>query len=224
MHSSSELESADFRIDEGGEARRHADWSGDCGVGRRLGVIAPNRVDAVGAATLIMAYVTAFYDRYRERGEGFFVYPDYFSFQSGAPLASYGNFDIWPERKSVAVGRTPGERLDAVTDRGVQVLLLPDRAPTAPALDTIQLAAARRCIDTCYLYAADGELPGGDLAVSCPSAVIGPWLLSVFATVGLRDEPAMQELHATWSARLAASPVLRQTYRRVSLDEALSRL
>ena len=35
-------------------------------------------------------------------------------------------FDIWPEHKDVLVGTDAVERLNAITDRGVNILLVPD--------------------------------------------------------------------------------------------------
>ena len=40
-------------------------------------------------------------------------------------------FDIWPEHKDVLVGTDAVERLNAITDRGVNILLVPD-GPPAP--------------------------------------------------------------------------------------------
>ena len=40
-------------------------------------------------------------------------------------------FDIWPAHKDVLVGTDAVERLNAITDRGVNILLVPD-GPPAP--------------------------------------------------------------------------------------------
>ena len=89
-----------------------------------MGVVIPRRVEGVGAITLIMAYVTAFYDRYRERVSEFFAYPDFFTFQHEAPCADYGMCDIWPRHKNVHVAGGAQLTAEAVTDRGVNVLLV----------------------------------------------------------------------------------------------------
>ncbi|MDP7131889.1 MAG: hypothetical protein QF437_15435, partial [Planctomycetota bacterium] len=69
----------------------------------RLGLFTPDRFEGAGAVTLVMAYVTAFYDRYRESGSEFFAYPDFFTFQREAPCADYCMFDIWPYHKNVHI-------------------------------------------------------------------------------------------------------------------------
>ena len=72
-----------------------------------------------------MAYVTAFYDRYRERGSDCFAYPDFFTFQHEAPCADYGMFDIWPYHKNIHVQHNAQQAAEAITGRGVNVLLVP---------------------------------------------------------------------------------------------------
>ena len=109
---------------------------------RRLGLLAPNRFEGVGAVNLIMAHVTAFYNTYRATGEEFFAYPDYFTFQSREPMAAYGQFDIWPDHKSVLVGHDPIDRLNAITDRAINILLVPEGSSTPREFQRQQLAAA----------------------------------------------------------------------------------
>lgn len=72
MHSSS-LRGSDFKITQHGETIPHADLFSSFQDTDRLGIVVPRRLEGIGAMTLIMAYVTAFYDRYRERGTEFYA-------------------------------------------------------------------------------------------------------------------------------------------------------
>lgn len=81
MHSSS-LRGSDFKIVWRGDAVSHANFFTKVRDTDRVGVVIPHALDGIGAITLIMAYVTAFYDRYRERGSDFYAYPDFFRFKA----------------------------------------------------------------------------------------------------------------------------------------------
>ena len=86
MHSS-KLRGSDFHLKTSGNRIDHRAFFADFAKTDRLGVFAPERYEAAGAATLIMAYVTAFYDCYRSEGADFFAYPDFFTFQrKGSPV------------------------------------------------------------------------------------------------------------------------------------------
>ena len=127
MHSS-KLRDGDFEMVVRGHPVALAEYFRGFTNTKRLGLLAPNRLEGVGAVNLVMAHATAFYNAYRALGEDFFAYPDYFTFQSREPKAAYGMFDIWPAHKDVLVGAAAAERLNAITDRAVNILL----DPTAP--------------------------------------------------------------------------------------------
>ncbi len=114
---SSKLRGTDFQIRYRGEEISHADFFSDLAKTDRLGVLAPARYEGAGAVTLILAYVTAFYDRYRAEGDDFFAYPDFFTFQRREPIASYGWLDISPGHKNVRVPDGANETAQAITDR-----------------------------------------------------------------------------------------------------------
>lgn len=135
MHSSDILTADLFELSLKGTQVHHAEHFASLTTTERIGIVANFPTEAVGACTLIMAYVTGFYDRYREAGEDFFAYPDYYCFQSGPAVASYGMFDIWPDHKSVQVSDDPGERLNVILDRGITTLIVPDGTPNEHSLD-----------------------------------------------------------------------------------------
>jgi hypothetical protein len=141
MHSSG-LRSENFSITDGGRPCDLPSFLPTIDRHTRVGVVAPAEgTEAAGAATLILAMITAFYNDLRANDPpGFFAYPDFFVFQPparrGSP-ASYSMFDVWPSHKWVAVdGGRPVDWLRAVTDRGINVLLVADdvvrvlRSPT----------------------------------------------------------------------------------------------
>jgi hypothetical protein len=231
MHSS-QLRGTDFQITVDGRSQAHADYFRGFTRTGRLGLVAPQRIDGAGAVNLIMAHVTAFYDDYRAAGEPFRAYPDFFAFQETTPLADYGMYDIFPQHKLVEVdpdatdadgARDASAKLCALTDRGVQILLVPDRVKPDRTFHEIALASARRCIGSCYAYTFSGQVADADVEIHCARApMLIDWTKEVFDSVGSdRDaEPRADE----WLAAARGRERLEQSYRRITLDEALARL
>lgn len=220
MHSST-LRGSDFEIVVDSRPQPHAKYFRGFSKTERLGLFAPNRTDGAGAINLVMAYVTAFYDDYRADGGDFKAYPDFFVFQNATPMADYAMYDLWPDHKLVHVEQDPTQVLRAITDRGVNVLLVPDGDPADHEFDAISLASARRNIDRCYVYAFEGRVDNADLAISCARSPFVDWVQNMFNT--LKEDPEVQKRHCAWLAQRNDNR-LKQSYRRLSLDEALARL
>ena len=215
MHSS-KLRDSDFAIETDGVPIPLADYFNGYTNTRRLGLLAPDRVEGVGAITLVMAHVTAFYNTCRASTGDFFAYPDFFTFQSRKPLAAYGMFDIWPDHKSVLVGDDPIDRLNAITDRAVNILLVPEGVPSDHEFQRQQLASAARHVDTCYLYSPDGPVAEPDLAICCAADPFADWYRSVLDSVPEADRAQ--------SSPFGPSKTIKQFFRRISLEQALALL
>jgi len=220
MHSSI-LRGTDFNITRHGEFIPHADLFSSFRDTDRVGVVIPNRLEGLGAITLIMAYVTAFYDRYRERGSEFYAYPDFFTFQHESPCADYRMFDIWPNHKNVSVPDDAQQTVEAITDRGVNVLLVPDNGGREVAISPVELESARRGVQRCYAYSDTGTTESSDLVIECESNLLRDYALSVLDS--LSDSDAAPGQRRQWEARLATDS-LRQTFRELKLSEALRRI
>ena len=219
MHSTAVFASTDFAIVDRGKATTHARYFSGFARTDRLGLFAPDGCEGAGATLLIMACVTAFYDRYREEGGDFFAYPDFFSFQRRQRPASYGMFDIWPGHKDVPVPGGANETAAAITDRGVDILLLPDRAPRVNEFQPVQMASLERNVRRCLLYSEEGQVEEPTLEVATSKAEpIRDWAAAVFDSV---------EGDADWQERrkrfLDAMPAdaARQSFREISLEQAL---
>lgn len=222
MHSTSILSAESFKITVDGRPVSHTDYFRELTRNRRLGLVAPKRIEGAGAITLLMAHVTAFYDEFRGDGGDFYAYPDYFAFQQVSPPASYNMCDISPGHKCVAVGKDADELLQAITDRGVNILLVPDVPAAKHDFEAVALASAQRNIDTCYAYAFDGQVSDADVSVRCARSPLDEWVQTMFDSI--KDDPDAIVHGNAWLERARASDVLEQSYRRISLDDALARL
>ena len=210
MHSSG-VRSENFSITDRGRPLELSALLPDIDRHTRVGIVAPLQgTEAAGAATLVLAMITAFYNDLREndrnggtlagdpeeerrRGGDYFAYPDFYVFQPPCRRdspASYSMFDVWPSHKWVAVdGGRPVDWLRAVTDHGINVLLVADdTAPVLPPptgdysspdsadhrLDVdpsdpyarIALHSAKRTIRHCWAYSSEGHATDGDVFIA----------------------------------------------------------
>ena len=218
MHSST-LRGKDFEIIAGGKPTRHADFFSDFISTRRLGIVAPTRFAVSGTVNLLMAHVTAFFDCYRATTEEFFAYPDFYSFQATETKTLYGMFDIWPAHKDVIVENNHGAYLNAITDRAVNILLVPDDKRKTQSYEPEQLAAAERIIDTCYAYAINGTVDSADLVIRCKTELFVEWFEIMFDKNGDNGQGL-----SLWKKKHGDAEFLQQSFRRIELNEALARL
>jgi hypothetical protein len=219
MHSTDELTGADFRCSVDGRPAAIEAILPGFAEHDRLGVVVRRPGGALGASALILAAVTAFYDRVRQRATDFFCYPDFYLFHVGDRHGDHGMLDIWPDHKEVVVADDAEALLRAINDRAVTRLLVEDRATAAPRFERQTLASVR--IQTALAYAPAGRAAGADVAVGGTivteryvSAVLDRSDLAADCRAAIRrDRAALLD---------AGRPV--ETYRRLTVDEALARL
>ena len=145
MHTANELASSAFAIEVAGRPASFQDIFPGFNDRDRVGVVVRQPCGAIGASTMILAAVTAFYDLQREAwgSEEFFIYPDYFLFHVGRRWGDHGMLDVWPSHKEVVVNDEPEEQLRAINDRAITRLLVEDRAPRGPTFERESRASAR---------------------------------------------------------------------------------
>jgi hypothetical protein len=131
----------------------------------RVGIVIHDDLGAAGAGSLILAAVTAFYDRLRATGEEFFAYADYFAFHVGADHGTLRKLDVYPAHKEVVVPADAEAILHAVNDRAITRLLVPDSEPNAATQERETLHSARRRIRTALAYNTTGRTTGADVLV-----------------------------------------------------------
>jgi len=220
VHSSSELVSADFSVVEGDEATSHADYFADVQITDRFGLVAPNGFEGAEAASLIMGLVTAFYDRYRERDEEYFAYPDFFSFQEREALFNYSMLDIWPAHKNVVVPAGGDPLLAAITDRGCTILILPDRISNAE-LAPVHVESLRRQLRKCYVYGEGIDASSADLTISCRFDPLRNYVMAMFDSQPDDKDAIAAKLF--WE-KANGEETLDQYFREITLVEAMSHL
>lgn len=222
MHSAEELTSDSFDIRVDGSSARLFDIFPGFGKHDRLGVIVREPCAALGASALILATVTAFYDVHREREEDFFIYPDYFLFHVGGVRGDHNMLDIWPGHKEPVVPDNAEETLRAINDRGVTRLIVPEGVPGYAALERESTASARDRIVTTLAYSPCGRVDNPDVAIA------GNEVTERYVEAVLEQSPNL-DVHVRDAIRASRLTLLDggrplETYRRISLDEALTLL
>ncbi|MDP6775189.1 MAG: hypothetical protein QGI83_00325 [Candidatus Latescibacteria bacterium] len=220
MHSS-DLRGTDFTMRWRGKPVTHAEFFSAFRDRDRVGVLTPHRCEALGGLTLTMAYVTAFYDRYRERSSEFFAYPDFFTFQRESPCADYCACDIWPAHKNVHVQEDAQHTAEAITHRGVNVLLVPDGDPREAEIAEVEQVSLARDIGRCFAYGETGTVERPDLAVECRGDLLRDYARGILNSVP--DSAEVEKQRERYLERMAAD-TLCQTFRELSLNEALQRI
>lgn len=244
MHSARELSSSAFEIRVAGRVVRLIDLFEGFGEHDRLGVIIGRPGGGLGASALITAAITAFYDLQRARGPDFFIYPDYYLFHVGKPFGDHSRLDIWPEHKEVVVPAEPLEVLRAANDRAITRLVVEEGEPRDGELGAEELASARARISTCLAYSASGRVADADVRVAANAVVEGYVDTTLdperraadlrgrgadaradeIATRGDEIPPEQRNRIKRARGALVEQGVPVETYRRIELDEALTRL
>jgi hypothetical protein len=243
MHTSKELRRDSFAIEIDGESASIDDVLIDFVGHDRLGLVVRDPCGAVGASNLLLAAVTAFYDRQRAREEEFLIYPDYFLFHVDRPLGDHSMLDVFPSHKEVVVPDDPEAILEAVNDRAITWLLVPEGEFGEAQLRPETRASAHSRIVGAFAYSPTGRvahgevrIAGNDITEANVRAVLDPEAL--VATIGDRADPyaaavarraaevapgvRMQLLASRERLREKGRPV--ETYRRLTLDQALASL
>ena len=183
----------------------------------RLGIVIGSDLAAAGAGTLVLAAVTAFYDRLRAGQDEFFAYPDYFAFHVGGERGSLCKLDIYPEHKEVVVADEAEQILRAINDRGVTRLLVIDGPARSPDLGRDTRASAQRRIRTAIAYSPSGRVANADVVIkgsAVTESFVEAMLAEGCASLGCtRPRAGLIE---------DGRPV--ESYRRIGLQDALGRL
>jgi hypothetical protein len=216
VHSSQELTSDMFAFTVAGQPADFSAVFPDFGERDRLGIVSRSPGGALGANALILATITAFYDRERAKGTPFFRYPDYYLFHTAASVGPYGMLDIWPDHKEITVPSGEPEMLRAINDRAITHLLIEDAEPGTPTFERATLASVG--IRAALAYAPNGQVRAADVAV-IGNTVSAGYVAAVLDALAPLPDLTRAELRT----RHTATPSIEQ-YRRLTEAEALALL
>lgn len=164
MHTARQLKSTYFSVRHWGRPATRTDLLPDWNPLDRLGIVVTTPFGGVGASHLIQLAITAFYDVRPSRRDSLTgkdekaIYPEIYLFHVGGRHGDYSSFDFWPARKEVFVASEPRLVLDAINDRAITRLAVPDKKPRDVVHEFKEPAAARDRIATAFVYSPDGRV------------------------------------------------------------------
>ncbi len=222
MHTTT-LRGPDFELTQDGEVVPYDSYFASFAVHDRLGLIVHDPLDGLGAASLVLAYVTAFYDQRRKQPDDFVAYPDFFTFQPPEDLTSYGMLDIWPEYKDVPLPDGVWPRIATIASRAISILVVPESNCDASLVPGerrhhVILDSLRSSVRQCYAYAPTGSVSRPDVTIQCTAVSSTDWGLAVIESAH-RESDCVKRRHRWEDAYADGS--LTQSFKQIDLETAL---
>jgi hypothetical protein len=250
MHTIALLRSAMFDIEVDAAPARIADVFPGWHLHDRLGLVIDEPLGGLGATHLIQIAITSFYDAQERRRGELTVYPEIYAFHFGKGQGSHAAFDFWPARREVILSDDPCDLLDAINDRGITRLVLPDRPPRAFTYRPKEADMALDRIQSAFVYDSGGRATDADVRITGndrrtevnPGRVLRPVYLdkpkelakpfkeadSAYITwLKLREADVTPEQRAHAIRRREAitqDGLVSESYRRIDVAQALARL
>jgi hypothetical protein len=219
----------------------------------RLGVVIHDQLGGVGASHLIQLAICCYYDTDERRDRPESIYPEIYAFHVGRGHGSHAHYDFWPGRREVMVGDLPNGVLGAINERAITRLLVPDAVPVERDLKPKEISATHDLVTSAFVYSptgraadADVEVAGNDRRTEANAAnVLNAFHFPTPPPARARarsfkefdpefDEYQRRRAQELTQAEVDAATALRsqitvdglatERYRRISADEALTRL
>lgn len=255
MHVVTLLKSDMFDIDIAGTRSTFAELMPDWNAHDRFGLVIDDALGGLGASHLLQAAMSAFYDVKPSRRNELTVYPEIYAFHIGKGHGTHAPFDFWPARREVIL-ETADHRaiLDAINDRGITRLAVPDRPMLTVEHRPKEEDTAIDRIASAFAYDPGGRVRDADIVIRGNSrkTEFNPSAVLRATEVGSAPPPAaagrpvkeLENSYADWltlragdttvEERAAAKDrrdslrdeegLVRESYRRIGVSEALKRL
>ena len=129
MHVAQILHSGDFAVRIGDEEADVDELLPNWESHDRIGIVSHEPFGALGASLLIQLAIAKFYESSPERRDSRGQYPPIFLFHVGGRHGDHSPLDFLPARREVFLPADPYLVLEAIRDRAITRLLVPDGAP-----------------------------------------------------------------------------------------------
>ncbi|MGY1745831.1 hypothetical protein [Blastococcus sp. SYSU D00695] len=218
----------------------------------RFGIVVDSPIGGIGASLLIQLAVVAHFTTDPTRVG--LAYPEIYTFHVGEFQGTHAQFDCFPPRKEVVVPDDPALILEAVNDRGITRLAVVDGPVEESRHHLQEPGQALNTLLSVFAYSPTGRVPGADVEITGVSPVVEENTSVIVDPDGTKDlqdrlvqrlrdnvtrpadgvlkmprtdgPPAEVRLAAGRVRRATVGPEgqARETYRRVSVDDALGML
>jgi hypothetical protein len=167
MHVVTLLKTDMFDVAIDGKAASIADLFPGWHAHDRFGLVIDEAFGGIGATHLLQSAMMAYYDVKPSRRTTLTVYPEIYAFHIGRGHGAHAPYDFWPARREIILRTTDHrEVLDAINDRGITRLAVPDR----PMRDVVHRPkeedAALDRIASAFAYSATGRTNDADVVIA----------------------------------------------------------
>jgi purine catabolism regulator len=165
MHTSSEQTDESFEVTIDHAPAQLCDLFPGLDEHDRIGLVVSSPHGALGASLLYLAAVHAFYELCRRESPDFWIYPDFFFFHVGRRHGYHGSLDVWPDHKEVLVEADGDHLLEAINDRAITRLALPDHLDIGRPARREGLASYERRTRGAFIYSSPGRATGANVSI-----------------------------------------------------------
>jgi hypothetical protein len=131
----------------------------------RFGIVIDEPFGGLGASQLIQMATTMFYDAKPSRRTEKKIYPEIYALHYGQGFGAHAPFDFWPARRETILERDHRVLLDAINDRGITRLAIPDRPERDIQHRPKEEDAALDRIVSAILYSPTGRIDAPDFSI-----------------------------------------------------------
>jgi hypothetical protein len=254
MHVVTLLKADMFDVTIDGKPASIAEALPDWNAHDRFGLVIDDPLGGIGATHLLQIAITSFYDVKPSRRNELTVYPEIYAFHIGKGYGAHAPYDFWPARRELITSRDHREVLDAINDRGITRLAVPDRPQREVVHRPKEVDAALDRIASAFVYDPSGRVADPDLVISGndkrtehnPNSALRPrYTDNLPASVSTAAKPVkeLDTSYQEWLRKrehdltgeqrdfveqrrqaLRNDGLVTETYRRVGVREALARL
>ena len=133
----------------------------------RFGLVIDEAFGGIGATHLLQSAMMAYYDVKPSRRTSLAVYPEIYAFHIGRGHGAHAPYDFWPARREVILETADHrEILDAINDRGITRLAVPDRPMREVVHRPKEEDAALDRIASAFVYSATGRVDDADVVIA----------------------------------------------------------
>jgi hypothetical protein len=130
-----------------------------------FGIVIDEPFGGLGATHLIQMAATMFYEAKPSRRAERKVYPEIYALHYGRGFGAHAPFDFWPARREVILERDHRVLLDAINDRGITRLAIPERPKRDIEHRPKEEDAALDRIVSAFVYSPTGQLDTPDFSI-----------------------------------------------------------
>lgn len=143
------------------------------GVHDRFGIVLDRPYGVVGASLLIQAAIAKFFQHRADLGlDEVPMYPEIYAFHIGGPHGDLSLYDFWPATKEVFLPADPCAALQAINDRAITRLAIPDGPLSPSSFLWPEYGSAHNRLSSCWAYSPSGQAANSDVLVGCASSAV----------------------------------------------------